>query len=287
MRAVGTRYSGSYAGLPRVDYWSIWNEPNQAGWLTPQWSPDPRNAKSQVDAAPSIYRNLVANAWQALADTGHGTGSDTILIGETAPQGQGSQEGPLAVDRRAEVHPPPVLRRQQPQRPQGRAGLAAQLPRRRRDVRRAEPGAVPGHRLRPSSVRAAVAAEPSLAIGRLGLDGRPARAEPRARPHLPALRPEDAEQARRAAVPHRVRLPDRAGPDHARLRSTSRRRGSTRPSTSPSRTPTCARSTSSCSSTTSPSTVSTPRRTRVSRGARSRAACSRWRASASRPTRPT
>lgn len=87
VRAVGTRYSGNYNGLPRVDYWSVWNEPNQAGWLTPQWSPDPRNAKNQVDAAPSIYRNLLANAWQALADTGHG--SDTILIGETAPQGQG------------------------------------------------------------------------------------------------------------------------------------------------------------------------------------------------------
>ncbi len=90
VRAVGTRYSGNYNGLPRVDYWSIWNEPNQAGWLTPQWSPDPRNAKSQIDAAPSIYRNLVASAWRALADTGHGTGSDTILIGETAPQGQGT-----------------------------------------------------------------------------------------------------------------------------------------------------------------------------------------------------
>ena len=143
VRAVGTRYSGTYAGLPRVDYWSIWNEPNQAGWLTPQWSPDPRNAKSQIDAAPSIYRNLVANAWQALADTGHGTRHDPHRRDRAA--GPGRQEGHLAVDRRAEVHPPPVLRRQQPQRPQGRAGLAAQLPRRHRDVRRAEPGAVPGH----------------------------------------------------------------------------------------------------------------------------------------------
>ncbi len=91
VRAVGTRYSGTYNGLPRVDFWSIWNEPNQAGWLTPQWSPDPRNASSQIDAAPAIYRNLVANAWQGLADTGHG--SDTILVGETAPQGQGKKKG--------------------------------------------------------------------------------------------------------------------------------------------------------------------------------------------------
>jgi hypothetical protein len=86
VRAVGTRYSGTYNGLPRVDYWSIWNEPNQAGWLTPQWGPDPRNAKKWVDSAPGLYRALVRNAWQALADTGHGT--DTILVGETAPQGE-------------------------------------------------------------------------------------------------------------------------------------------------------------------------------------------------------
>ncbi len=91
VRAVSTRYSGNYSGLPRVDYWSIWNEPNQAGWLTPQWSPDPRNAKKQVDASPSLYRELVRTAWQALADTGHGT--DTILVGETAPQGQRGKQG--------------------------------------------------------------------------------------------------------------------------------------------------------------------------------------------------
>ena len=86
VRAVARRYSGDYAGLPRIDYWSIWNEPNQAGWLTPQWSPDPRRSGRWVDAAPSLYRALVAAAWSALQDTGHG--GDTILVGDTAPQGE-------------------------------------------------------------------------------------------------------------------------------------------------------------------------------------------------------
>ena len=89
--AVAKRYSGGYLGLPRVNYWSIWNEPNQAGWLTPQWAPDPRNPNRRVESAPSVYRSLVANAWTALQATGHG--SDTILVGETAPQGQQNRTG--------------------------------------------------------------------------------------------------------------------------------------------------------------------------------------------------
>jgi hypothetical protein len=91
VQAVSKRYSGTYQGLPRVDYWSIWNEPNQAGWLTPQWAPDPRKPSRRVESAPSVYRSLVANAWSALAATGHGT--DTILVGETAPQGQQNRKG--------------------------------------------------------------------------------------------------------------------------------------------------------------------------------------------------
>jgi len=90
-RAVGTRYSGSYTPkgatgpLPRIDYWAIWNEPNQSGWLTPQWVADARDPSGQVEASPRIYRDLADAAYDGLESTGHG--SDTILVGETAPKG--------------------------------------------------------------------------------------------------------------------------------------------------------------------------------------------------------
>ena len=91
MRALGTRYSGTYvptgasAPLPRVNYWSVWNEPNQGGWLTPQWAIDPRDPKRYIEAAPQLYRSLVDAAFAALQATGHA--ADTFLVGETAPKG--------------------------------------------------------------------------------------------------------------------------------------------------------------------------------------------------------
>jgi hypothetical protein len=75
VRAVGRRF-------PQVTYWSLQNEPNQPGWLDPQWV---RSRGRWVEAAPSVYRGMVDAAWRALQDTGHG--ADTILIGETAPKG--------------------------------------------------------------------------------------------------------------------------------------------------------------------------------------------------------
>jgi len=83
--AAGKRYSGSFAGLPRVNYWSIYNEPNQGGWITPQWKADPTKPGRMVEASPEIYRSLVRTSFRALADTGHA--GDTILVGETAPKG--------------------------------------------------------------------------------------------------------------------------------------------------------------------------------------------------------
>ncbi len=129
VKAVGTRYSGSYvthtpaspptppptlfglplppgltgttststpaasAPLPRVDYWEIWNEPNEAGWLTPQWQRGPnlppvhghKPRTNWVEDSPVVYRGLLDHAWNALAATGHG--GDTILVGDTSAKG--------------------------------------------------------------------------------------------------------------------------------------------------------------------------------------------------------
>lgn len=115
-RAVGTRYSGGYVptpgtggstddsllcqllgvcqpppappapsgvALPRVTHFSLWNEPNQPGWLTPQWVGSDQTG--WVAAAPRLYRELASAAYAGLAASGHG--NDTILVGETAPKG--------------------------------------------------------------------------------------------------------------------------------------------------------------------------------------------------------
>ena len=72
--------------LPRVDHWSVWNEPNFPAWLFPIWVDNqPRTARQMVAASPHHYRRLVDSAYAGLDATGHG--SDTILIGETAPRG--------------------------------------------------------------------------------------------------------------------------------------------------------------------------------------------------------
>jgi hypothetical protein len=88
VQALGTRYSGTYhdedeggAVLPRVSRWSVWNEPNQGGWLQPQ-------ATKGGPVAPALYRALVRAAILGLRQSGHG--SDEILFGETAPIGRRS-----------------------------------------------------------------------------------------------------------------------------------------------------------------------------------------------------
>jgi hypothetical protein len=90
--AVGRRYSGRYrdedtgrSRLPRVSFWGLYNEPNQAGWLAPQWAYS-RIARTKIPTAPMLYRKLYFLGRRALDRTGHGR--DVILLGETAPLGK-------------------------------------------------------------------------------------------------------------------------------------------------------------------------------------------------------
>jgi hypothetical protein len=64
--------------LPRVDMWSLYNEPNHPLFLSPQ-------RRNGILTAPSLYRALYRAGWNSLAQTGHRR--DTILIGEVLPIG--------------------------------------------------------------------------------------------------------------------------------------------------------------------------------------------------------
>ncbi len=104
--AVGKRYSGTYRDenairkpLPRVSLWSLWNEPNQAGWLSPQWE---KVKGKNVPVAPVLYRELHQAGVAGLEKSGHGR--DAILLGELAPMGSTST-GP-----RNGLRPVPFLR---------------------------------------------------------------------------------------------------------------------------------------------------------------------------------
>jgi Cellulase (glycosyl hydrolase family 5) len=107
--AVGKRYSGQYvppgAGtpLPRVSFWSVWNEPNQQGWLAPQWQVV--NGQHAMESA-ALYRSYVDAAFSALEQTGHDPSRDTILVGELAPEGSARPN----YDYRNPIPPLPFLR---------------------------------------------------------------------------------------------------------------------------------------------------------------------------------
>ncbi|HUZ29177.1 MAG TPA: hypothetical protein VMU90_08040, partial [Solirubrobacteraceae bacterium] len=79
VRAVATRYSGHYRGLPRVHAWEIYNEANFGEDLSPQ-------SVGSVYTAAVMYRGMVANAWTGLQASGHR--HDTVLLGALAARGQ-------------------------------------------------------------------------------------------------------------------------------------------------------------------------------------------------------
>ena len=76
-RAAARRYSGSFADLPRVRHWQVWNEPNFSFYLMPQ----------------TVNGRLVSAGWyramvNAMADAVHDVHRDNVVIaGGLAPYG--------------------------------------------------------------------------------------------------------------------------------------------------------------------------------------------------------
>lgn len=87
VRAVGRRYSGTFtprgasSPLPRVSFWSLWNEPNLGFELAPQGVP----RHLTIENSGRLYRGLVNAGWTALHQTTHSR--DTILMGDLGPRG--------------------------------------------------------------------------------------------------------------------------------------------------------------------------------------------------------
>ena len=107
-RAVGKRYSGVYSGLPKVTYWSIWNEPNHIFFIKP---------RSQ---APRVYRRLVQRGLPALKAVGARCAGARRRAGAGRHRDQG--------DRPAALPAAVAVRRQElqaPARPRRRARPAA------------------------------------------------------------------------------------------------------------------------------------------------------------------
>src|SRR5438270_90526 len=70
--AAARRYSGAFAGLPRVRYWIAWNEPNLSSFLTPQ--------RNNVSA--NIYRALL-NAFASAVKAVHQ--DNQVVAGQLDP----------------------------------------------------------------------------------------------------------------------------------------------------------------------------------------------------------
>ncbi len=78
-RAVAARYSGRYPGYPFVGYYSVWNEPNLAEFLSPTY-----NAKGQP-VSPAIYAQIARAAYAGIKK---GNPKALVAIGETSPRGR-------------------------------------------------------------------------------------------------------------------------------------------------------------------------------------------------------
>jgi hypothetical protein len=83
-KAIASRYSGRFMGYPFVRFWSVWNEPNLQGFLTPQY-----NAAGK-SVAPANYAKLAAAGYTGIKA---GNPQAQVAIGETSARGTDRPNG--------------------------------------------------------------------------------------------------------------------------------------------------------------------------------------------------
>ena len=83
-RAIASRYSGRYMGFPFVRFWSVWNEPNLQGFLSPQFDSQGRSI------APANYAKLYAASYAGIKA---GNPMAKVAIGETSARGSDKPGG--------------------------------------------------------------------------------------------------------------------------------------------------------------------------------------------------
>jgi hypothetical protein len=76
--ALASRYSGRYRGLPMVRFFSVWNEPNSAVFLSPQFDAAGR------PVAPRTYAGMVAAGYAGIKSANPAA---LVAAGETAARG--------------------------------------------------------------------------------------------------------------------------------------------------------------------------------------------------------
>jgi hypothetical protein len=79
-------FPGQRGAIPRVEFWSIWNEPNLDLFLRPQY-------RRGRPVAGRLYRRLFLAAREGLRQSGHG--EDRVMIGETSPSSGRDSTAPL------------------------------------------------------------------------------------------------------------------------------------------------------------------------------------------------
>jgi hypothetical protein len=75
---LALRYDGKNPGQGQVSLWSVWNEPNEQQFLTPQYS-------GQKIVSPANYAKLFKTAYAAIKSANPWA---KVAIGETSPQGR-------------------------------------------------------------------------------------------------------------------------------------------------------------------------------------------------------